>query len=64
MSIGGRIRMARKLSGLSIKKMAALIGMDPDRLSKYERGVLIPDEKTILRIANAIDVNVEFFYLD
>jgi transcriptional regulator with XRE-family HTH domain len=61
MTVGKRIRLARKFSGLSIRKLAKMIGMDPNRLSKYERDILVADEKLLLRLANALDIKTEFF---
>jgi len=53
-----RERLKREDPGFSLRKVADRIGIQPSYLSKVERGdVAPPSEATILRLAEALDVD-------
>ena len=62
MTIGQRIKQARKLSRLSMRDLGALVGVSPMAISKYERDQDIPGSGVLLRLAQAMQVNVDFFF--
>lgn len=62
MSLGGRIKIARKASGLSMRALAERIGSSAMAISKYEKGQMNPSSEALIRLANALSVKVEFFF--
>ena len=62
MSFGGRLRMARKAKQLSMEKLAEQVGLSTMSISKYENDKMNPDSTMMLKLANALDVKVEFFF--
>jgi Zn-dependent peptidase ImmA (M78 family) len=62
MGFGGRLRMVRKAKLLSMEKLAEQVGLSTMSISKYENNKMNPDSTMLLKLANALDVNVEFFF--
>ncbi len=62
MSFGGRLKMARKAKQLSMEKLAEQVGLSTMSISKYENNKMNPDSTMLLKLANALDVKVEFFF--
>lgn len=62
MSLGGRIKLARKANEMSMRALAERIGVSAMAISKYERGVINPSSGVLLRLARAMDVKVEYFF--
>lgn len=62
MSFGGRLKMARKAKQLSMEKLAKKVGLSTMSISKYENNKMNPDSTMLLKLADALDTNVEFFY--
>lgn len=62
MSIGGRIKLARKANAMSLRALAGKIDISPMAISKYERGENNPSSGVLLRLAKALDVKVEYFF--
>ncbi len=62
MSFGGRLKMARKAKLLSMEKLAEQVGLSTMSISKYENDKMNPDSTMLLKLANALDVKVEFFF--
>jgi len=60
--LGGRIKQARKAAGLTMRQLANSAGISAMAISKYERGQLVPSSKTLLALAKALDVRVEYFF--
>lgn len=64
--VAGRLKEARKNAGLSQKKLGELAGVDPNsasaRLNQYETGKHSPDFGTLQRLADVLNVPVEYFY--
>jgi len=61
MSIGERIRAARRIAGLSQEKLRLKVGVTKQSISKYENDKAVPGSAVLLRIARAVDVQVDFF---
>lgn len=62
MTIGQRIRQARKSNSLSTRELGAQVGVSPMAISKYERDQDIPSSGVLRRIAQALDVSIDFFF--
>jgi Zn-dependent peptidase ImmA (M78 family)/DNA-binding XRE family transcriptional regulator len=62
MTIGGRIKQARKASSLSLRKLADEIGVSAMAISKYERDQDLPSSGVLLRLSQALKVKVDFFF--
>lgn len=61
MSIGERIKSARTAAGFSMRELARRVGISPQAISKYERGINVPSSAVLLRLAQALDKKVEYF---
>ena len=62
MTIGGRIKQARKASNFSLRKLADEIGVSAMAISKYERNQDVPSSGVLLRLSQALKVKVDFFF--
>lgn len=60
--IGERVRSARQLCGLSLRELAKKVGVSAQAISKYERNKDIPGSETLLKLASALGVKVEYFF--
>jgi transcriptional regulator with XRE-family HTH domain len=59
-----RLVVARKMAGLSLQQLADKLGNDISRqaLNKYEQGRMKPGSEMLIRLAEALNVPVDFFY--
>ena len=64
MSIGQKIKEARKSRGLTQKQLAALIGVSPGAICNYEKNFSSPGEDIILRLMSALEIDANFLYGD
>jgi len=55
-----KLKQARKQKGLTQGQLAQRIGADIQRISKYERGVLIPTTGIIVKLSNTLDVSLDY----
>jgi transcriptional regulator with XRE-family HTH domain len=62
--IGQRIRQRRLLIGLSLVSMAAELGISEDLLESYELGEAWIDLVRLIRIAEVLGVDINFFNQD
>ncbi len=62
MTIGGRIKQARKASNLSLRKLADKVGVSAMAISKYERDQVVPSSGVMLRLSQALKVKSDFFF--
>ncbi len=61
--INDRIRRARLLRGLSLEALAQKMGdITKQGLSKLEQGNISPNSTRLLQLADALDVNPEYFF--
>jgi transcriptional regulator with XRE-family HTH domain len=58
---GSLIRELRRKKGLSLKRMAKLLGCDPDSLSKVETNGVNPSQQMLLKIAEVLETPLEYF---
>ena len=56
-----RLAQARELNGLLKKELAELVSVTPAAVSSWERGSKTPNEDSIFRLANELEVEPEFF---
>ena len=57
--LGLRIKELRETKKLSQLKLAEIINMEASNLSKIERGIQIPKEEGLIKISEALDVQVK-----
>lgn len=59
-----RLMTARKMAGLSLQGLADLLGnvVSKQALNKYEQGKMKPDSQFIIKMAEALNVSVDYFY--
>lgn len=62
MNIGPRIKLARAKAQISIRELAEQVGVSATAISKFERGEATPRQSTLLRLAKALSVGVEYFF--
>lgn len=51
---------ARKQAGITQKMLAELSGIPQEAISRYEHGSYYPSGKSLLRIADALNLQIEF----
>jgi Zn-dependent peptidase ImmA (M78 family)/DNA-binding XRE family transcriptional regulator len=61
MTIGERIKQARKIRGMSQRVLAKRAEVSAQAISKYERDINAPSSGVLLRLSKALGVGVEFF---
>lgn len=59
---GERLLRARSAAGLSMKVLADQIGLSANMIKKYEHGESMPASDTLLKLAKALNVRVEYFF--
>lgn len=59
--IGERIRSARKRAGLSHDRLGAIVGTSRQHLIRLEKGIHLPRDGMVARIAEATGQPVSFF---
>lgn len=60
MSVGSRIREARGRKRIRQRALAEMIGAHPVTISRWERGVNLPDSGTLSRIAEVLETTVAY----
>lgn len=55
-----QIRSARKAKGLTMKKLGQLVGVSESAISMYETFKREPDNATLVKIANILEVSVDY----
>ena len=61
-NIGKNIKETRKIKNLSQEKLAEFIGMSRNYIGMIERGEVNPPVKTLIKIANALNVHIKIFF--
>ena len=59
---GARIKLARKKANMSMKELAQLVGVSTTSISKMEHNMINPRQSTLLKLAKALSVNIEYFF--
>jgi transcriptional regulator with XRE-family HTH domain len=62
MTIGERIRGARKKKGLNQRNLAKMVGVSAQAISKYENNIITPTSSNLLNISKALNVKTEYFF--
>lgn len=57
---GERIRHARKNAGLTMKKLAELIGVTERSVKRYESNQSTPDTHTLIQLASIFDLSTDY----
>lgn len=60
MAIAERLKMARKMRGISQRELARRAGVSANAVSKYERGLNVPGSAVLIRLSKALDVKIEY----
>ncbi|MET0337915.1 MAG: helix-turn-helix transcriptional regulator [Caulobacter sp.] len=60
--VGSRVRLQRKLRGLSQTNLGQVIGLTFQQVQKYERGASRISAAKLYRLAQALDVSVSWFF--
>jgi Zn-dependent peptidase ImmA (M78 family)/DNA-binding XRE family transcriptional regulator len=60
MAIAERIKQARLINGLTVRTLAAKVGVSPTAISKYELGKDVPSSGVLLHLARALGVRIEY----
>lgn len=58
MTVGERIRAARKEAGLTQKELGEKLGVSAAMIGQYETGVRNPKFEKIKKIANALEIDI------
>jgi transcriptional regulator with XRE-family HTH domain/Zn-dependent peptidase ImmA (M78 family) len=61
MAVGDRIRLARQFAGISLRELAEKAGLSHTVINKYENNRATPRSGSLIRLADALDLGVEFF---
>lgn len=64
LAIGGKIRQFRENKGLSVQELAAAAGLSRPLVSQIENEQVSPPISTLLKIANALNTDISFFFQD
>ncbi len=62
--VGSRVRLRRRLLGMSQKKLGEAIGLTFQQVQKYERGSTRIGASRLFDLARVLDVTVGFFFDD
>lgn len=58
--LGSRIKQARNRRGLTQKALAELVCKCPSAISGYENNTQVPPADTMLSLANALNVSIDY----
>lgn len=60
----GRLKAARKMAGLSIDELVERIdnSVSKNAISKYEKGLMLPNSSILIKLANVLSVKVDYFF--
>jgi len=58
--LADKLKQARKQKGLTQGQRAQKTGADIQRISKYERGVLVPTTEIMVKLSDALDVSLDY----
>ncbi len=62
--IGERVKIQRKKQEIDQEKLAEMTNIHKNTMSKIERGIVLPRVYTLVKIANALNVNInDLLYL-
>lgn len=62
--VGRNLRAARDAKGLTQREVAQAIGTEGFQVSRWEKGRVRPNDVTLARLAEALDVEFVWFFID
>jgi transcriptional regulator with XRE-family HTH domain len=62
--IGKGIKLRREKLGISQEKLGEMVGVTYQQIQKYEKGINKVNAEMLQKVANSLDVNVDFFFKD
>jgi len=60
--LGERLKRARLMAGLSLRAMGERMELSQTAIQKFERGILTPGSRDLLKLAKATGVKTEYFF--
>jgi len=57
-----RLKNARIMEGLSMEKLAESAGISKQMISKYEKGLSLPDSSVLIRLAKSLHQKADYFF--
>lgn len=57
-----RLKNARLLKGLTLQNIAEELGISKQMVSKYEKGISIPDSGKLLKLSKLFDQKIDYFF--
>lgn len=60
MSIGKKIKYLRELKGMTQEELANLLYVSKQAVSKWEKGLTIPDIENIIRLCEIFNVDINY----
>src|SRR5690554_987544 len=57
-----RIKSGRKLRAFSQQKLADLVGVSKQMISKYEKGLSIPSSSLLIKLAKSLNLDLDYFF--
>jgi len=61
---GDKVRMVREKRGLTLKEVAEKVGVSESMVSQIERNRVSPAIDTLLALADALDIDLEYLFAD
>lgn len=59
-TLGDKIRKIRNMKGYTAKELSKLCGISENSIYCYESDTAIPGKSTLKKIANALDISLEY----
>lgn len=59
-----RLRQARLMRGLSLERLSQALGglVTRQAINKYEKGLMMPDSRVLIALAEALNVKIDYFF--
>jgi transcriptional regulator with XRE-family HTH domain len=64
MVLGSRIKLLRKEKNLSQGELAQQVGTDARQISRYENGHITPSVEVVAKLAQVLDVSVDYLLFE
>ncbi len=64
MTFAGKLKMLRNEKGWSQEKLGKIINIHPRLISKYEMGKNCPAAETLIKIARAFRISIDYLLID
>lgn len=58
---GNKLSIARNMAGYSMQELADRVNLSKQSISKYEAGLINPDSTVLIKLAEALGVQLDFF---